>query len=76
MHVNLAVEYQKRQEAVNKEVKSRLEYQFHLQLERFQRRFEQELLVDWLNKQVVSSITSRARKSYCQSVYLHSQIDS
>eukprot|EP00800_Vazella_pourtalesii_P006338 TRINITY_DN1808_c2_g1_i1.p1 TRINITY_DN1808_c2_g1~~TRINITY_DN1808_c2_g1_i1.p1 ORF type:complete len:236 (-),score=57.13 TRINITY_DN1808_c2_g1_i1:129-836(-) len=59
--LNLAVEYQKRQEAVNKEVKSRLEYQ--LQLERFQRRFEQELLVDWLNKQVVSSITPEQEKA-------------
>ena len=59
--LNLAVEYQKRQEAVNKEVRNRLEYQ--LQLERFQRRFEQELLVDWLNKQVVSSITAEQEKA-------------
>ena len=62
----LQVEYQKRQESVNRAVKNRLEYQ--LQLEKFQRRFEQELLVDWLNQQVVSSITpdqQRATLTQC-----------
>ncbi|KAI6646671.1 ATP synthase F(0) complex subunit B1, mitochondrial [Oopsacas minuta] len=57
----LQVEFLKRQETVNKEVKNRLEYQLHL--ERFQRRFEQDLLVDWLNKQVVSAITPEQERT-------------
>ena len=57
----LQVEYQKRQETVNKEVKNRLEYQ--LQLERFQRKFEQELLVDWLTREVISSITPEQERA-------------
>ena len=62
----LQVEYKKRQETVNREVRNRLEYQ--LQLGRFQRRFEQEMLVNWLTEQVISSITpeqERANLTQC-----------
>lgn len=57
----LQVEYERRQEMVKKEVKNRLEY--HLELERLNRRLEHEMLVEWLNGEVIASITPEQQRT-------------
>ncbi|KAI3356832.1 hypothetical protein L3Q82_003485 [Scortum barcoo] len=66
----LETNYRERLHMVTNEVKRRLDYQVALQ--DLHRRMEQEHMVNWVEKSVVSSITAQQRKEYSETLNKHS----
>jgi len=58
--MSLEVEYRNRLHEVVREVKKRLDYQ--AEMEAFQRKTEQDHIIDWVEQEVVKSITPQLEK--------------
>jgi len=58
--MSLELEYRNRLHEVAREVKKRLDYQY--EIETLQRKIEQEHIIDWIERQVIKSITPQQEK--------------
>ncbi|XP_031552711.1 ATP synthase F(0) complex subunit B1, mitochondrial-like [Actinia tenebrosa] len=58
--MSMELEYRNRLHSVHKEVKKRLDYQ--LEIEQFKRKVEQDHIIDWVEKEVIKSISPQQEK--------------